>query len=327
MALVEIHNLRVRFETDEATIYAVNGIDLMVEPGQSIGIVGESGSGKSVSVTSIPRLLPRTARVEGSVYFNGKDMMRATASELQAIRGHQIGMIFQNPHAYLNPTRTIGKQLMEPLLFHHLAGVKRARAMGMEMLDRVGIVNPKARFDNYPFEFSGGMLQRVLIAMALITGPKLVIADEPTTALDVTVQAQILRLLKEMQRELGMSMIFVTHDLAVASQVSDVIYVMYGGIVVERLPAKQLIRVHRHPYLSGLLASLPRVDEPVGRLPFIPGLPVNTRQPLSGCPFYARCQWHLDQCQSAPPLTLVERDHEAACWLADERRVANGQPS
>lgn len=329
MALVEVRNLRVRFRSDDETIYAVNGVDLVIEPGQSVGIVGESGSGKSVSVTSIPRLLPKTAEIEGQIYFDGQDMMQIPAARLRAIRGQQIGMVFQNPHAYLNPTRTIGSQVIEPLLFHHLAGMKKARMMGLDMLERVGLSHPEARFDNYPFEFSGGMLQRVLLAIALIARPKLVIADEPTTALDVTVQAQILRLLKEMQQELGMSMVFVTHDLAVAAQVSEVIYVMYGGTVVERLPAKDLMTSHQHPYLRGLLHSLPRVDQPVARLPFIPGLPVNTRRPLDGgCPFYERCQWHWEQCKTLPPLLPRASDHETACWRSQaELQAANGKTS
>lgn len=326
--LVEIRDLHVRFRADDETIYAVNGVNIVVEPGQSVSIVGESGSGKSVTVTAIARLLPRTAEITGTIRFDGKDMRTAGPRDLQAIRGHHIGMVFQNPHAFLNPTRTIGSQLIEPLLFHHLAGVKKARALGMEMLERVGIADAEKRIDNYPFEFSGGMLQRVLIAMALIAKPKLIIADEPTTALDVTVQAQILRLLKEMQRELGMSMIFVTHDLAVAAQVSDVIYVMYGGLVVERLASQGLMRQNGHPYLTGLLASLPRIDQPVGRLPYIPGLPVNTRRAVSGCPFYNRCQWRMDQCRTVVPhLKIVEPEHEMACWRADEPHVINGKPS
>ena len=314
MDLVQIEGLRIRFYADGDVVYAVNGIDLTVAEGQAVGIVGESGSGKSVTVTSIPRLLPKTARCEGRVRFDGIDVLNASAAQMRAIRGRSVGMIFQNPLAYLNPTRTIGSQLMEPLLFHHLAGYQEARRRGLEMLERVGIQNPAARFDNYPFEFSGGMLQRVLIATALIAAPKLVIADEPTTSLDVTVQAQILRLLKTMQRDLKMSMIFVTHDLAVAAQVSDTIYVMYGGTVVEQLNAADLIRAHRHPYLAGLLDSLPRLDRPVGRLPFIPGLPVDTRQPLAGCPFFDRCGVHTDDCHTLPALTTVGPSHRVACW-------------
>lgn len=318
MALLAIEDLTVRFEDGDERVYAVNGVSLRVEPGQAVGIVGESGSGKSVTVTTIPRLLPKTAQVAGSVRFDGKDLLKLSARELRAVRGQHIGMIFQNPHAYLNPTRTIGSQLIEPLLFHHLAGAKRARQRGIEMLERVGIPRAADRFDDYPFEFSGGMLQRVLIGMALIAGPKLVIADEPTTALDVTVQAQILRLLKEMQRDLGMAMIFVTHDLAVAAQVADDIYVLYGGIVAEHIPAPDLLTHHRHPYLKGLLASLPRIDQPVGRLPFIPGQPVGTSNPPVGCPFYDRCGMRLDACRAIPALTEVGPGHEAACWRLDD---------
>ncbi len=314
MDLVEIEGLRVRFDTDGEMVHAVNGIDLAVAEGQAVSIVGESGSGKSVTVTTIPRLLPKTARLQGRVRFDGVDIVNASTAAMRTLRGRSIGMIFQNPLAYLNPTRTIGSQLIEPLLFHHLAGYREARQKGLEMLERVGIQDPTRRFDNYPFEFSGGMLQRVLIAAALIAKPKLVIADEPTTALDVTVQAQILRLLKTMQRDLKMSMIFVTHDLAVAAQVSDIIYVMYGGTVVEQLSAAELIRAHRHPYLAGLLESLPRLDQPVARLPFIPGLPADTRQPLSGCPFFDRCGVRMDDCRTVPELATVGPGHRVACW-------------
>jgi oligopeptide/dipeptide ABC transporter ATP-binding protein len=315
-SVLEMKDLFVRFVSDNGVVHAVNGISLNVAAGQAIAIVGESGSGKSTAMTAVMRLLPRGAECTGQIRFCGQDLLALPEKQMRKLRGHKISMIFQNPSMYLNPTKTIGQQMVEPLLYHHLATPKQARQRAIELLERVGIPDAEQRFNNYPFEFSGGMLQRAMIGMALIAGPQLLIADEPTTALDVTVQAEILVLLKELQRERGMGMVFVTHDLAVAAQVADEVYVMYGGMVMEHLPSSELMRRQTHPYLRGLLRSIPRLDGPREKLPFIPGYPINPVGELpSGCLFAPRCEHRLPRCSERPPLYRMDERHEVMCWL------------
>ncbi|MCL6455106.1 MAG: ABC transporter ATP-binding protein [Alicyclobacillus sp.] len=317
-ALLEVSDLKVRFESDNAIVHAVNGINLTVDMGKAVAIVGESGSGKSTVMMAVMRLLHGNARVEGKVLLEGTDLLQLPEKAMQKVRGKDIAMIFQNPSAYLNPTKTIGQQMIEPLLYHHLASAAKAREKAVELLDRVGIPDPEQRLNNYPFELSGGQLQRVMIGMALMADPKLLIADEPTTALDVTVQAEVLILLKRLQRERGMGMVFITHDLAVAAQVADEIYVMYGGLVMEHLAARDLVTGHVHPYLCGLIRSIPRIDGPRADLPYIPGQPVQTAGGLPpGCVFADRCDRRFDRCAERPPLMEVGPGHRASCWLVE----------
>jgi oligopeptide/dipeptide ABC transporter ATP-binding protein len=313
--VLSVKDLRVQFDTPRGPAHAVSGIHFEVRAGQSIGIVGESGSGKSTTMMAVMRLLPETTSIAGQVEFLGRDILRASKKEMQKIRGREIAMIFQNPSTYMNPTKTIGKQMIEPLLYHHLATPSEARKRAVRLLEHIGISRAESRFDSYPFEFSGGMLQRVMIGMALLTQPKMLIADEPTTALDVTVQAEILTLLRDLQRDTGMSMVLVTHDLAVAAQVCDEIYVMYGGELIEHLPSKMLLKGHQHPYLHGLIQSIPKLTGPIGKLPYIEGQPLGASvlRP-QGCIFASRCEHKFDKCDTRPTLTKLDAHHEVACW-------------
>ncbi len=318
-ALLEVKDLAVEFQRDGAVSRAVNRVTLSVERGKSLGIVGESGSGKSVTVKAIMRLLPKYARIpSGSIHLDGQDVTAMAEGRMRRLRGRRMAMVFQDPHAYLNPTKKVGSQLIEPLLLHRLATGAEAKRRAVELLRLVGIPSPEVRFSQYPFEFSGGMLQRVMIAVALIANPELLIADEPTTALDVTVQAQILRLLRKLKDDRGMSMIFVTHDLVVAAQTCDEVVVMYGGTVVERVPSHKLLTASAHPYSRGLIACTPRISD-AGTIPTpIPGQPLNLRKPLpEGCLFADRCPDRIPQCTaSRPPLEHIAADHQVACFVA-----------
>jgi len=314
--LLKIEDLHVVFSSTGTVVRALNGLDLSLPVGHAIAIVGESGSGKSTLASAIMRILPSTSSTSGRVLFDGQDLLGLPSKEMRLIRGRSISMIFQNPTMYLNPTKTVGQQIIEPLLYHHLATPAQARKKAIDLLDQVGIPDPDHRFRNYPFEFSGGMLQRAMIAMALITDPKLLIADEPTTALDVTVQAEILVLLKALRKDRGMSLIFVTHDLAVAAQIADEIYVMYGGLVVEHINSSKIVTERAHPYLGGLIRSIPRVDVDPGPLYFIPGQPIRVGEELPpGCVFAARCQYRQPICKERPALLPVSQSHDVACWL------------
>jgi oligopeptide/dipeptide ABC transporter ATP-binding protein len=315
--VLHVRDLHVQFVTDTGTVNAVNGVNLQVKRGSTVGIVGESGSGKSTTMMAVMRLLSTGARIGGQVDFLGENLLSLSKKQMRKIRGHRISMIFQNPSTYLNPTKTIGKQMIEPLLYHHLASPAEARRRAVQLLGDIGISNPEKRFDNYPFEFSGGMLQRVMIGMALLSRPHLLIADEPTTALDVTVQAEILWLLKKLQQETGMAMVLVTHDLAVAAQVCDEIYVMYGGEMVEHLPSEMLLKSQAHPYLQGLIQSIPKLSGEKGRLPYIPGQPLgaSANRP-TGCIFADRCAYRFERCAERPPLLQLGERHEVACWKA-----------
>lgn len=267
--ILEISGLSVHFNTSRSEILAVDNVDIIVPIGRTTCIVGESGSGKSTVVHAVMRLLGKEAEITGRVTYAGENLLSLPEKAMRMLRGKEISMIFQNPGSFLNPTKTIGQQIIEPLLYHHLHGAAAARRIGTELLREVGISDADLRFDNYPFEFSGGMLQRAIIAMALIAEPTILIADEPTTALDVTIQAEVLRLIKRLQAERHMTVIFITHDLAVAAQMADDIYVMRRGKVVDHVTATDILNTENHVYLQGLLRAIPRMDGPRVPLPVV----------------------------------------------------------
>ena len=317
--LLEVKNLHVSFFTPAGEVKAVNGISYEVDYDEVMGIVGESGSGKSVEAYSIIGLLQSPGKVmEGSITLEGEDMLAKSPSEMIDYRGSQVAMIFQNPMTCLNPVYTIGNQLTEALCAHDKSISKEeADKRAMEMLEQVGINNVEKRMKQYPHELSGGMRQRVMIAMGLICHPKLLIADEPTTALDVTIQAQILELMKELQKKNHMGIIFITHNLGVVAEVCDKVSVMYAGKMVEQGPVDDIFYQPGHPYTMGLLRSMPRVDaESYERLIPIEGTPVDMLNPPEGCPFAPRCEHAMKVClQKMPPYVEQGDNHRAACWL------------
>ena len=317
--LLEVKNLHVSFFTPAGEVKAVNGISYDVDYDEVMGIVGESGSGKSVEAYSIIGLLQSPGKVmEGSITLEGEDMLAKSPSEMIDYRGSQVAMIFQNPMTCLNPVYTIGNQLTEALCAHDKSISKEeADKRAMEMLEQVGINNVEKRMKQYPHELSGGMRQRVMIAMGLICHPKLLIADEPTTALDVTIQAQILELMKELQKKNHMGIIFITHNLGVVAEVCDKVSVMYAGKMVEQGPVDDIFYQPGHPYTMGLLRSMPRVDaESYERLIPIEGTPVDMLNPPEGCPFAPRCEHAMKVClQKMPPYVELGDNHRAACWL------------
>ena len=317
--LLEVKNLHVSFFTPAGEVKAVNGISYDVDYDEVMGIVGESGSGKSVEAYSIIGLLQSPGKVmEGSITLEGEDMLAKSPSEMINYRGSQVAMIFQNPMTCLNPVYTIGNQLTEALRAHDKSISKEeADKRAMEMLEQVGINNVEKRMKQYPHELSGGMRQRVMIAMGLICHPKLLIADEPTTALDVTIQAQILELMKELQKKNHMGIIFITHNLGVVAEVCDKVSVMYAGKMVEQGPVDDIFYEPGHPYTMGLLRSMPRVDaESYERLIPIEGSPVDMLNPPEGCPFAPRCEHAMKVClQKMPPYVELGDNHRAACWL------------
>ena len=325
--LLEVRNLRTQFFTQDGVVNAVNGINYTLNEGETLGIVGESGCGKSVSVMSLIRLIPSPPGkiVDGEVMFEAQDLLKASDDEIRSIRGNKISMIFQDPMTSLNPVLTVGRQISEALELHLGMDKKQARARTIELLELVGIPSAADRVDNYPHQFSGGMRQRAMIAMGLSCNPQLLIADEPTTALDVTIQAQIVDLVKRLRDEIGMAIIWITHDLGVVAGLADRVIVMYAGYIVEEAAVKELYQNPRHPYTLGLLGSLPRLDEdrPV-KLKSIEGLPPDLIDFPPGCPFYARCNYRLDQCLEAmPPLETVGVGHKAACYVD----VTTAQPT
>ena len=323
--LLEVDNLQVSFFTPAGQVRAVNGISYTVERGGVMGIVGESGSGKSVEAYSILGLLPPTGQViGGSITFEGRDVLSLSEAERTRFRGGEVAMIFQNPMTCLNPVYTVGSQLIEALRAHQrTVHREEAQARAVEMLELVGISNPQKRMKQYPHQLSGGQRQRVMIAMALICRPKLLIADEPTTALDVTIQAQILDLMKEIQRKTGMGILFITHNLGVVAEMCDWVSVMYAGRIVEQGGVEDIFYRSGHPYTLGLLRSIPRVD--VGtreRLIPIPGTPVDMLEPPPGCPFAPRCEGCMQVClEKAPPDVVLGEGHRAACWLRVEEQL------
>lgn len=318
--LLEVHNLRVRFKTPDGEVEAVNGVNFSLAAGETLGIVGESGSGKSQTVLSIMGLLASNGKATGKVVLNGRDLLTMSTKELNAVRGANIGMIFQDPMTSLNPYLKISAQLTESLRVHQGMTKQEALARAIEVLDAVKIPDAKNRVHYYPHEFSGGMRQRVMIAMALLCKPQLIIADEPTTALDVTVQAQILNLLDDLKRDFGVAIILITHDLGVVAGLCDHVMVMYGGQVMESAKLDEIFVNPRHPYTRGLLKSVPRLDEQEhGRLLTIPGNPPDLLHLPVGCPFSPRCADVEDRCHGERPLLKYQDDDSArACHRAVE---------
>jgi len=315
--LLEVRDLVVRFDSEAGAIHAVNGVSWSLPSGGALALVGESGSGKTVGVLSLLGLLPPTGRVEaGEAFFEGRDLLRLSSAELRDVRGNKIAMIFQDPMTSLNPVLSVGYQLAEGLRRHRGLSRRQARARAAELLELVGIPDPRTGLDAYPHEMSGGQRQRVMIAMALSCDPAVLIADEPTTALDVTIQAQIVDLVKKLQAELGMAIVWITHDLAVVAGLVDRVAVMYAGTLLEEAPVAVLYAESRHPYTLGLLRSMPSVDGPTHlRLPSIDGAPPDLRAPLQGCPFAPRCSWAVDKCRvERPSLEVVSPRHRSACW-------------
>jgi peptide/nickel transport system ATP-binding protein len=324
MALLEVKDLKVSFRTDDGIVGAVDGVNFEVEPGQTLGIVGESGSGKSVTCLSIMGLhAKRNTMLSGQALWKGEDLLTASPRRLRDVRGNEIAMIFQDPMTSLNPVHKIGRQLVEAIMLHRDVTKRQARARALELLNAVGIPRAERRMDDYPHQFSGGMRQRAMIAMALVNDPDLLIADEPTTALDVTTQAQILTLMTRLQKEFGSAIIMITHDLGVIAESADDVVVMYAARIAERGPVERIFSRPHHPYTWGLLGSLPRLDLDVERLVQIQGQPPSLLHPPRGCRFHPRCPYVMDVCRSnVPELRPVgsETDHLQACWLDEETK-------
>ncbi|HUY40103.1 MAG TPA: ABC transporter ATP-binding protein [Candidatus Dormibacteraeota bacterium] len=318
--LLDVRNLRTTFRTEDGLATAVNGLSFSLRAGETLGIVGESGSGKSVTALSIMRLLPRNAAATAdAILFAGDDLLRKSESEMRRIRGRRIAMIFQDPMTSLNPVLTVGEQIAEAVRLHFGASRSEARNRAVEMLEKVRVPEARQRLDEYPHQFSGGMRQRVMIAMALSCGPELLIADEPTTALDVTIQAQILELMNEIQRETGTAIILITHDLGVVAEVCANVLVMYGGNLVEYGTATQIFEAPRMPYTQGLLASLPRLDKrDRTRLVPIKGQPPNLLNLPAGCAFAPRCAYRMPICDEPVALYDFGGGHVARCVLYDD---------
>jgi oligopeptide transport system ATP-binding protein len=317
--LLEVKGLETRFFTQDGVVHAVNGISYYLDEGETLAIVGESGCGKSVSVMSLLRLIPMPPGkiTGGEVWFEDKDLLKMSDDDIRQVRGNRIAMIFQDPMTSLNPVLTIGFQISETLTLHMGMDKAASRKRTVELLELVGIPKAGDRLDDYPHQFSGGMRQRVMIAMGLSCNPQLLIADEPTTALDVTIQAQITDLVKRLRDEIGMAIIWITHDLGVVAGLADRVVVMYAGFIVEEAAVKELYGDPRHPYTVGLLGSLPRLDaQRIHRLTSIEGLPPDLIDLPAGCPFYTRCKYRIDRCASEnPPLAPVAPGHKIACWV------------
>jgi len=328
--LMEVKDLTTRFYTDEGTVYAVNGVSYTLHEGETLGVVGESGCGKSVHALSIMGLIPKPPGdiPKGEVIFRGRDLLKLPPSKQRLVRGAEIAMVFQDPMTSLNPVLTIGRQITEALRLHLGMDNKQARERAAELLAMVGIPLAQDRLDDYPHQFSGGMRQRAMIAMALSCNPQLLIADEPTTALDVTIQAQILDLVRRLRDKIGMAMIWISHDLGVVAGLADNVQVMYAGYIVERGIAKDVYGDPRHPYTVGLLGSLPRLDRKRERLFSIEGSPPDMRFLPKGCPFAVRCPFKIARCEEEnPTLQLVPEgrpDHVMACWVDVRKEKERG---
>ena len=333
MALLEIKNLQTIFDTDQGAVKAVDGVSFSIEPGETLGVVGESGCGKSVTALSVMRLVQKpTGRIAGGdILFEGKSLLGLSDAEMRKIRGCSISMIFQEPMTSLNPVYTVCNQLTEPLKLHQGMSEQDARKRAVEMLEVVGIPNAASRVFEYPHQFSGGQRQRIMIAMALACKPSLLIADEPTTALDVTVQAQILELMNALKREFGSSIMLITHSLGVVAETAQRVVVMYAAKVVEEADVRPIFKEPLHPYTRGLLSSIPRMDETKKRLSVIPGIVPSPLNFPGGCRFHNRCPECFDKCrESDPPLFLMKGGRKVRCWLfenAPEREEKGGGPN
>jgi peptide/nickel transport system ATP-binding protein len=324
LALLEVNDLKTYFRTDDGVVRAVDGVSFSVDKGQTLGIVGESGSGKSVTCLTIMGLnAKRNSMSSGTAMWKGEDLLTASPRRLREIRGNEIAMIFQDPMTSLNPVHKIGDQLGEAMRLHEDVSKRTARKRSIELLQAVGIPRPERRIDDYPHQFSGGMRQRVMIAMALINNPDLLIADEPTTALDVTTQAQILTLIEKLQEEFGSAVIMITHDLGVVAEIADEVVVMYAAEVAEKGTVEQIFKKPHHPYTWGLMGSLPRLDADVERLVQIQGQPPSMLRPPAGCRFHPRCPYVMPICKEVDPeLTPVSTDpgHLQSCHLDEETK-------
>ena len=317
--ILEIKNLRTRFHIAEGTVFAVNGVSFTLNHGETIAVVGESGCGKSVTMMSIMGLIPIPPGeiAQGEAIYNNRDLLKIKESEMEHIRGREIAMVFQDPMTALNPVLKVGRQLGEPLRIHLGMDSKSIQQRSIELLEQVGIPDPSQRMNEYPHQFSGGQRQRLMIAMALACSPAILIADEPTTALDVTIQAQIVELVQQIRQKMSMAVIWITHDLGVVAGIADRVLVMYAGFIVEEAKVDDLFDDPRHPYTQALLAALPRIDRRRDkRLLSIPGAPPNLLVEPKGCPFAARCTFVVERClKEMPPFIPVNQDHYAACWV------------
>jgi len=313
--LLEVRSLSTHFFTEEGVVRAVENVSFEIYPGEILGLVGESGCGKSVTGLSLLKLIPIPPGriVNGDILFDGRSLLNLEEKEMEKVRGNDIAMIFQEPMTSLNPVFTIGDQIMEAIILHQRLDKTEARKRAIDMLDRVKIPSPEKRVDSYPHQLSGGMRQRAMIAMALSCQPKLLIADEPTTALDVTIQAQVLQLLKEIQREMGMSVMFITHDLGVVSEIADRVAVMYAGRIFEYGPIEAIFGEMRNPYTRGLMHSIPQLTERKGRLNTIPGQVPDPMNLPVGCKFHPRCYMMIEDCKKGEPIFQVDGDHFSRC--------------
>lgn len=321
-SLLEVNNLAVSFSTYGGEVQAVRGVTFSLDEKETLAIVGESGSGKSVTAHSIMGLvqMPPGKYISGSIIYKGEDLTQKSQKQMEEIRGKEISMIFQDPMTSLNPTMTIGKQISEGLIKHYDMTKNQALKRGIELLKLVGIPNPESRIRHYPHQFSGGMRQRVMIAIALACNPKILIADEPTTALDVTIQAQILELMQDLQEKIGTSIILITHDLGVVASVAKRVAVMYGGKIVELGKVDEIFYNPKHPYTWGLLGSMPKLNMKEQELQSIPGSPPDLKDPPIGCPFVTRCPYAMKVCEKhMPDFTNLSDTQKSACWLLDER--------
>jgi oligopeptide transport system ATP-binding protein len=328
--LLQVKDLRTYFYTEEGLVKAVDGVTYDVQEGETLALVGESGCGKSISALSLLKLIPIPPGriVSGEVIFEGEDLLKLDEEEIRKIRGNRISMVFQEPMTSLNPVLTIGKQMTEALELHLKLDRNAANARAVQLLEMVGVAEAERRITDYPHQFSGGMRQRVMIAMAMACNPKLLIADEPTTALDVTIQAQVLEVMARLSREFGTAVIIITHNLGVVARYADRVNVMYAGKIIETSTAENVYADPRHPYTLGLLRSVPRLDQGMGeKLIPIEGLPPDLGHLPVGCSFYPRCTYRIDKClEEYPPLALVSENHYAACWVdvTQKKEAENG---
>jgi peptide/nickel transport system ATP-binding protein len=316
--ILEVKQLRTRFRTDHGVVHVVDGVDFEIRAGETLGVVGESGCGKSVTSLSIMRLLPPGGAAEGMIRFNGRNLLELSEKEMQAIRGNEISMIFQEPMTSLNPLHTVGRQIEEAIILHWKVGKAQAKERAIAMLKAVGMPRAEEIYGEYPHQLSGGMRQRVMIAMAMACDPKLIIADEPTTALDVTIQAQILDLMRELKEKTGTSIMLITHDLGVVAEMCDRVIVMYAGQVVEETDVETLFEQPKHPYTIGLMNSIPDLEEEREYLQTIPGAVPLPHQMPKGCRFAPRCSQAMELCHEQPPELLDLDGHKCRCWLYAE---------